>query len=112
MKGFFQTVIIVGSTLLTLGCGGNNVPSETISESTFDGDWPFTVSEGIVRCHPQGAITFEADGVIYAVNGMALNWAASEGWSDDTRSIWLDSNDPGPKVSMSDVISYGQSLCE
>ncbi|MEM1308125.1 MAG: DUF2511 domain-containing protein [Cyanobacteria bacterium P01_H01_bin.153] len=111
MKGFFQTVIIVGSTLLTLGCGGNNVPSETISESTFDGDWPFTVSEGIVRCHPPTAITFEADGVIYSVNGTADGMAASEGWSD-INPIWLDSNDPGPKVNIGDVIDYGQSLCE
>ena len=52
---------------------GGSAPSPNELELTAQqlGDrWPFTVDAGIVRC-AGSAVTFEADGVIYALNGTA-----------------------------------------
>jgi hypothetical protein len=47
-----------------------------ISKATWtDGPWPFTVSEGVLRCRFYYHVTFTADGVEYAVNTAAKKTA-------------------------------------
>ena len=47
-------------------------PSSTsvIEKSEFGDEWPFTVSAGLLSCEGS-AVTFEADGTTYALNGTA-----------------------------------------
>ena len=72
-------------------CGSAPSPNEVeLTAQQFGDRWPFTVDTGIVRCESYGhphrvgrppsnrasswqnsAVTFEADGVIYGVNGRA-----------------------------------------
>ena len=46
----------------------------TITKQRFGAGWPFTVDEGILRCKGSlgiGAVTFEANGKVYALNALA-----------------------------------------
>jgi hypothetical protein len=67
---------------LLASCGSSSAGgqhSETISETSFDGTWPFKVSSGTLRCVPGdervplGAVLFKVGDTNYAVNGAALN---------------------------------------
>ncbi len=42
----------------------------TITDADYGEDWPFTVSEGLLKCS-QNEVTFVSGGVAYAVNGSA-----------------------------------------
>ena len=53
--------------LAMMGCG----PPGQIGAEDFPDSWPFTVSSGVVRCEGN-AVTFEADGTVYGLNGFAL----------------------------------------
>ena len=44
-----------------------------ISEADFGKTWPFTVSEGELRCSGIGVVTFKVNNVAYAVNGLAAS---------------------------------------
>ena len=55
--------------LACVACGGPS-NERLLTEEDFGDDWPFTVAAGTVRC-VQNAVTFDADGVTYAVNGRA-----------------------------------------
>ena len=74
--------------------------------------WPFTVSEGELRCQSlgrvrTGIVSFKTpDGREYAVNGIAKSYYL------DTFLIWRDApNGPGPKVSITKVLNDGLALC-
>ena len=72
--------------------------------------WPLTVDEGLVQCSDSGAITFwpsEGDGTIHQLNGQATQ----EGF-EPIDSIWLDNpRVAGTKISLSQLLSVGRSLC-
>jgi len=72
--------------------------------------WPLSVEEGLVQCSDSLAITFwpsEGDGTIHQLNGQATQ----EGF-EPIDSIWLDNpRVAGTKVSLSQLLSVGRSLC-
>lgn len=85
----------------------------TITPEGID-PWPFTVDEGVVACEGD-AVTFEADGTIYAINGFARQRAeAGEPWVDIYESnVWAPNPAiPGTKVDIGGVIDLGLRLCE
>lgn len=109
----------VAKALLLLACGmaGSSAISqvgkgEEITRSQFGADWPFTVEKGKVHCY-QGRVTFESNGTIYAINGLAMTEARhGNGWKD-VAPIWLPNPKiPGTKIGIGDIIKKGQSLCK
>jgi hypothetical protein len=102
--------------LIAAACGsgsgdstGSSAPGK-ITEAELGEEWPFTVSEGILRCHGSagfGAVTFEADGTEYAVNGVAKGQdypPVDPVWADDPT---VD----GLKKNIGPVIDRGLDLC-
>lgn len=84
----------------------SNAPAGLVSEATWPGDWPFTVSEGVLMC-ASGRVTFASDRVQYGLNGDAM----SAGGFEDVSLIWQDSDFPGVKVSLRPMIEKGLTLC-
>jgi hypothetical protein len=84
-----------------------NQPAGSVSESTWTGDWPFTVPQGVLMCAAPDRVTFSADGTMYAVNGSAK----STGQFEDLAAIWKDSDFPGVKVDIGPMIQQGLALC-
>jgi hypothetical protein len=105
---------VLAATLLAASCGGEETAggnAERISRADFGNDWPFTVEEGTLGCDDsQGgpAVTFEAAGTVYGVNGFAKTYGYK-----DIEPIWRDSSDPlaGPKVNIGPIIDRGLELC-
>lgn len=83
-----------------------------IDKKSFEGEWPFTVDEGIIRCDIVGqdkALSFNAlKGVIYALNGAAEVYSNKDvlGWQS-INTADLKSTDS----NIEDVIKSGLSLC-
>lgn len=83
-----------------------------IDKKSFEGEWPFTVDEGIIRCDIAGqdkALSFNAlKGVIYALNGAAEVYSNKDvlGWQS-INTADLKSTDS----NIEDVIKSGLSLC-
>ena len=100
-----------------------------VSADTFDGEWPFTVTSGEVRCirwNGQPAVTFytEETGVAYGLNGTGSGMLEEiEGEPSDLNDIWaydaetkktLEAagvTEDFPRISISDMIEAGLSLC-
>ncbi|MGK4583470.1 DUF2511 domain-containing protein [Kitasatospora sp. HPMI-4] len=98
---------IVAATAWGCSLGdGSSTHSRTISRSDLS-PWPFVVSSGTLRCHAPGAVTFEAGGVEYALNG-----SAHESYAEPD-PIWAA--DPalgsGLKMSLKPAITAGLALC-
>ncbi|MFB7663985.1 DUF2511 domain-containing protein [Kitasatospora sp. NPDC056138] len=70
--------------------------------------WPFTVPSGTLRCHTS-AVTFEANGVEYALNG-----SATESYPTP-EPIWATDPAPGsgsgPRISLKPTVEVGLALC-
>jgi glucose/arabinose dehydrogenase len=78
-----------------------------ITAAEFGDAWPFTVESGTLRCIAGQAVVFEANGIVYAVNGVA----ESQGFAN-VEAIWRD--DPaveGLKVNIGPIIERGRTLC-
>ncbi|QHV97576.1 hypothetical protein [Spirosoma endbachense] len=87
-------------------------------------NWPFTVEQGILKCE-NNKVTFEANGIVYGVNGLGSTYAKNNG-GRDTSEIWaVDEKatkklieDGIPKenattyINISEVLDYGLSLCK
>lgn len=78
--------------------------------------WPFTFEDGVVACEPVQRVIFIHDGVKYALNGWAQEWADVAGY-EDIAPIWLDDPEFAArgwegKISIAPLISLGLSLCE
>ncbi|MFJ3793842.1 hypothetical protein [Kitasatospora sp. NPDC090091] len=69
--------------------------------------WPFTVTGGILRCRGINVVTFETDGVEYALNGPAQAVYPQPGrlWAEDPQLGY------GLKKSMGPTIAMGLALC-
>lgn len=110
------------------GCGGESSnPAESptpeqaapdpgaLAESDFPkGEWPLTVSEGVVRCEGSdgsGSVIFRApDGTDYAVNGTAKTVKQD---LPEIEDIWKKDPDvPGTRINIGPVIDRGLELCE
>lgn len=115
--------ILIGgglSALLIFGAilGGGEPPTDEpaerlgsvrVSRADFGDEWPLTVEEGILACDAD-AVTFIANGVVYAVNGTA----ETRGGGVDIDPIWADNphypSSGGPKKMMV-LIDRGLELC-
>jgi hypothetical protein len=95
--------------------------SITISKEDFGDRWPFTVSQGKLSCSGN-AVTFKANGKIYAVNGTAKSRGfaeINEIWKNDEEMIKIlkesflgeDIGSP-PKINIGPIIDKGLSLCK
>lgn len=80
--------------------------SRWVSRDTFEGDWPFTVDAGELRCEGS-LIVFRVGGADYGVNGLArMHGYASK------QPIWKELDGGGWYVSVSDMIQAGLALCD
>jgi hypothetical protein len=100
-----------GVALLALaGCGTGERQKSTVDREAFealDQVWPLTVESGTLYCSG-GAVTFEADGTRYAVNGTAV----SQGEYPRIDPIWAPApGGLGLKKSIGDLIEVGLALC-
>lgn len=87
----------------------------TIYRSSFSGSWPFYTQQGIIGCK-DNAIYFISGNHTYALTGFSRSYSDQKGlgWKPLTpqESFWLANPDiPGTKISVSDVISAGEKLC-
>lgn len=78
------------------------------------GEWPLTVSKGVVRCEGSdgsGSVIFRApDGMDYAVNGTAMTVKQD---LPNIEAIWKKDPDvPGTRINIGPVIDKGLELCE
>lgn len=78
-----------------------------VDASCLDRLWPFSIDAGTLVCDAD-AVTFESDGTVYALNGLALT--RELGLEPDP--IWLDNPEvEGTKISIGPLIDLGLSLC-
>lgn len=70
--------------------------------------WPFTVESGTLGCD-RGAVTFEVDGIVYALNGTARTMILGA----DIAPIWADAETLhcGLKKNIAPLVSLGLELC-
>lgn len=84
----------------------HEVSSELGEVSDFE--WPLTVDSGLIWCRGAGQLVFEADGVQYALNGLAKN----DSELLDIEAIWRDDPDvDGLKVDIAGLIEHGNAVC-
>lgn len=85
------------------------VPPGFMSRTEFGEDWPLTVESGTVACLRPSIVVFYAEGVTYAINGVAQ----STDEYADIRPIWRDHPIvEGLKVSIAPILERGLALCE
>lgn len=92
--------------------------SQRVLESEFGNAWPFTVSEGVLRCmtplgdgSPVRALVLQTPRGTYALNGAASSHGANHGW-ESIDSIWRANYQiPGTKIPVSALIARAQALC-
>lgn len=98
--------VIIGAIVLT-GCASN---SKYISAKDFNEPYPFTV-DGFLECDSAKAIVLKANGNIYPINGTAKT--RYQTLAKPLDEIWKDNPSiPGTKISVGEVISAGQKLCQ
>ena len=86
-----------------------------ITQAEFGDRWPFSVAEGVLRCDGSGgtgAVTFEAGGTVYALNGIARGDKSLP----EVDPIWLADPSVPPEfelsISLGPIISRGLELCQ
>lgn len=89
-------------------------PTPPTPPSTFDTDWPFTVSTGELGCKRLGDLRLVTltvvNGETYALNGAARSRIKEYGWRDGDEIWKRDPQHPDMRVS-SNIIDKGISLC-
>ena len=106
---------------LPAGASDKRIKAEDFGEA-----WPFTVSEGVLSCSGASAVTFTANGVTYAVNGMAstagfadiepiwkFNWSMYE---EIAKALNITAQEAkaqvGPvRINIGPIIDTGFALC-
>lgn len=94
----------------------------------FGDKWPFTVSEGIVKCTEYGGVVFQANGKVYALNGTAQMHSDEYGyanvaeiWAVDEKMVQAMKDNGYSKeeierlktrISIGPIIDAGRELCE
>jgi hypothetical protein len=117
---FSKTVLILIVCSL-VGCSTQPIEPKKLESKKFEIDaqqygenWPLRVERGKLACE-QNAVTFEADGIIYAINGRAQteNHRNGRGWANsknirryDPQGVMYGLMDVGP------LIQRGLALCE
>lgn len=115
------TIIAMATTLGAVPCFADGI-NLALTRADFGEEWPFTVPRGVLNCRVVGqlssgepikAVTFAANGKVYAVNGIARGGHAKKNGWHDLKEIWRsDPKAPGLKVSTGVVIDRGLLLCE
>lgn len=120
----YATAIALALAFGVAGCGDDGdssagSPAEpdsgALAASDFpEGEWPLTVSEGVVRCEGSdgsGSVIFRApDGTDYAVNGTAKTFKKD---LTEIEAIWKKDPDvPGTRINIGPVIDRGLELCK
>jgi hypothetical protein len=83
-----------------------------MTREEYGAEWPLTVDEADVSCR-EDAVYLRANGVLYAVDGIALKHRTKTG-AKDLRASGLWAADPsldGFKKSLGPMIDKGLSLC-
>lgn len=106
---------IAAMTIIIINVGEISDPylnERLIDKKSFNGEWPFTVEEGVVRCDMVGqdkALSFNAlKGLSYALNDAAAMYSNNDGLG------WQPINSASIKRTNSnidDVIKSGLTLC-
>lgn len=112
MNIFFKVTIAL---FFLLGLSISYARSVQITESEYGEGWPLTVQNGTLNCTPLGTlgiVTFNSNGITYAVNGTARARARQNGWRE-IDEIWRDNPNPqyGPKIYIGPLVQKGLSLC-
>ena len=113
--GLVIALTVIAMTIIIINVGEISDPylnERLIDIKSFEGEWPFTVEEGVLRCDISGqdkAVSFNAlKGLTYALN------SAAEVYSNKDVLGWQSINTAGIKSTDSnidDVIKSGLSLC-
>lgn len=101
-----------------------------ISKQQMAEKWPFTVDSGVLSCVQYGddnvsqGVVFEANGVLYGVNGMAKSFGKNLGykdivdiWADDLvfkkemMALGVSESKATVKIGIGDVLQAGLKLC-
>ena len=112
MKSASQMAAIVAIVMVSAGCATSERQDAstrviTISRDSFQGEWPFTVDSGTLRCEQPQSVVFSTEGSDYGVNGSAMDAGYQE-----AQPIWRRATGGGgPRVSIDDVIDRGLELC-
>jgi hypothetical protein len=123
MSGIAGTLAVMAAASLcaaAAGCSSSDEASSNLSGSKgksievtrdtwHDGEWPFTVSHGILGCTKPpfpGEVTFNVEGTTYGLNGTALDNGYKE-----VNPIWHSVGE-GIKVDIGGMIDRGLKLCQ
>lgn len=109
-------VVMIFCLLTSASSAGEAV--RQIERASFKGDWPFTVSKGMIGCIPlpdsaYPAILFSHQSHKYPLNGVASARAKRYGWKP-LEDVWRIKQVIGGvtvRVSVHDMIQYGLSIC-
>lgn len=113
--GIVIALTIAAITIIIINVGEISDPylnERLIDKKSFEGEWPFTVEEGVLRCDIVGqdkALSFNAlKGEIYALNGAAEAYSNKDslGWQPITTASIKSAN-----RNIGDVIKSGLTLC-
>src|ERR1700712_4388193 len=114
-------LVVSSLAVVVTACAGHHAPSlGHVSQATWtDGPWPFTVSEGILKCYVgDSMVTFTVDGVEYGLNPSAAQSGEFEDPDPvrrDGRPGYVEIGDerqPVPtKMSVDRFVASGSELC-
>lgn len=141
----FKTILIVSilsAFLISCSSPSDQSSSQRVQESEeivsstekkltaldFGEKWPFTISEGIVKCTGYGGVVFEANGKVYALNGTAKMHSEEYGyanveeiWAVDEKMVQAMKENGYSKeeierlktrINIGPIIGAGRELCE
>ena len=103
------------------GCSGDSSDGSELSDNErlvtsadYGTDWPWSVSQGVLRCEFPYVVTFTTDdGVTYSMNGPARELAEERGWVSDLSPIWVDDPmRPRVKIGTRPLTDDGAAICD
>lgn len=105
--------MIIAFGLVSCGSNDNTLGEKKITKEQYGAKWPFTVSEGTLKCIQYDAedvnpemiqgVIFETNGKIYGLNGTAKSWGKKLGYAK-IEEIWADDT-----IQINQLISAGVS---
>jgi hypothetical protein len=111
-------VLLSWSVLFAFTLGARE---RVISRAEMGANWPLTVERVTLTCRA-GAVTVTSEGVVYAVNGIAIGRKAGKDidtlWAAPSPEYFVDPktkkriNLAAPKKNIGPLIKLGNDLCE
>ena len=121
MKRPVASCVAACVAVLVAGCTGNSSGGSELADNErlvtsadYGTDWPWSVSQGVLRCEFPYVVTFTTDdGVTYAMNGPSRERAEERGWVSDLSPIWVDDPmRPRVKIGTRTLTADGEAICE